>query len=161
MTEAEEPVVVPDEEEREEAPPSWLKEGTEAAAPPEPENKGNDESADILVELVSSVHSKLAEATRYDGWLLSENDIRLWTKVLRFLLRKLPSKDWPLAIAVVSLAISESMKFVGYMRFRRENTVAAPVRAPPPPVEPEPVFREAPRAQTNANGLVVPMRRGP
>jgi hypothetical protein len=137
-----EPVAVPDETPREPAPPAWLKE-SEEVAPPVESGGGNDESADILVSLVANIHDKAAEATRYDGWRLSDNDIKLWTKVLRFLLKKLPSKDWPLAIAVVSLAISESMKFVGYMKFRRETMPAhVPIRGPPPAPAEEPEERE-------------------
>ena len=119
-----EPISVPDDAKRVDAPPAWLTADESKPAPP-PETEESNATGDILVDLVSGIHDKIAEVTFYDGWKLTENDVKLWRKVLRFLLRSLPSKDWPLAIAVVSLMISEAMKFVGYMRFKRENAPAA------------------------------------
>ena len=130
-----EEITIPDEE-REDAPPEWLVEGPKIGVLPgatpsaSPEESGAAETGELVTDLVASIHDKLAESTGYGGWRLTESDVRLWQKVLKFLLRRLPGKDWPIAIAVVSLMISESMKFVGYMKFRRENAVSAPTRAP-------------------------------
>ena len=129
-----EEISIPDEE-REDAPPDWLEGGPKigvlpGAAPTASEEAGATETGELVTDLVASIHDKLAESTGYGGWRLTENDVRLWQKVLKFLLRRLPGKDWPIAIAVVSLMISESMKFVGYMKFRRENAISTPTRAP-------------------------------
>ena len=136
-TETEE-IIVPEEEAREEAPPDWLTDSSKIGVIPgeatkssaEVESGAGAETGEILTELVGSIHDKLADATGYAGWRLTEGDIRLWSKVLKFLLRKMPSKDWPIAIAVVSLAISESLKFVGFIRFKRTNAIQTPTRAP-------------------------------
>lgn len=137
MTDAEaEPITIPDAApDREDAPPGWLTGDAEpasaAAADRAPaETPGGNAAADVLVDLVDNVHDKIAAATQYDGWRLTEKDVSLWRKVLRYLLRSLPGKDWPIAIAVVSLLISESMKLVGYMQYKRANKIATPVKAP-------------------------------
>jgi hypothetical protein len=127
-TEQEEPVVVPDEKEHPEAPPSWLKETSEA--PPEDTSSDNADLSDGISEIIKDIHHRVAVATSYDGFEITDGMLNSWRKILRVLLRKLPGKDWPLLISVFTLALGYVVMGMGYVKFRKQNAPTQPVKAP-------------------------------
>lgn len=119
---ATEPISVPDAAPRAEAPPSWLTEDS-AKVEESPLTTEQDaiDTGDVIVDLIKDLHHKAAEATFYDGFEISEGMVNNWRKLLKVLLRRLPSKDWPLAICAVSLLIGYALMVTGYMRYRKES----------------------------------------
>jgi len=99
----------------------------QVTAPSEAED--NSPASDILVDTVAIVHDKAAEVTGYEGWRLTDREIGLWRKILRYLLRSLPVKDWPMIVCFCALAMSEGTKVFGYLKFRKEQEALNPVKA--------------------------------
>lgn len=114
---------------REPAPPAWLQEQEAAPLPPK-DTPESAETNDLVLSYVVDFHGQLADTTHYEGWRLTEARIELWRKSLRFLLRRLPVKDWPEILALAMLAMSEGMTVIGYLRFRRTMNEQNPVKAP-------------------------------
>jgi len=83
------------------------------------------EAVDILAGAVDLLHDRAAVYTHYEGWRLTEKELRLWEKVLRFLLRRFDMKDWDIIITLVALVMAESSKLFGYLQFRRQKGAGA------------------------------------
>ena len=125
----EEPIVVPDDAARADAPPAWMLEQT---SEPKPEAQDNDASdmADAILEIVKDAHHSAAEATHYDKFELPEGMAKNWLRLLRIALKKLPGKDWPILIAAFALVMGYVMMFSGYMKYRKETRIGSPTAAP-------------------------------
>jgi hypothetical protein len=83
---------------------------------------------DILVGAVDLLHDKWADGLKIDeGIRLTEKEKSLWKQIFSYLIKSLPSKDWPIVIVIVSLVIAESSKVVLTVRVLRERKgIAAP-----------------------------------
>jgi hypothetical protein len=115
----------------------WKKQAAPTEEPVTPADTATQDSAvDILVGAVDLLHDRAAQATGYGygpnpdgtgrlwGWTLTEKEIELWRKVLKFLLRRLKMKDWDIIVALVGLVIAEGSKVMGYLQYRKN---ASPV----------------------------------
>ena len=84
--------------------------------------------AEAIVSLVVYVHKLLSDVTRWNGWVLTEEEKGMWATLSNALGSKLRIKDLPLILAAVGVLISEAVKVAGYIRYRRGNP-PAPKRA--------------------------------
>jgi hypothetical protein len=113
-------------------------------SPVTPADKETQENAiDIIIGAVDLIHDRAADATGYGkgqnpdptateaewGWRLTQKEIELWRKVIRFLVRRLKMKDWDVVIALVGLMIAEASKVIGFVAWRRAGHVATPGKA--------------------------------
>ena len=116
-------------EQPDEPEPSWLHEESplsEAnpsgeAASPHTDSQGSFEVADIVTDMVELTHDKIAKSTGYAEFALDEKEVSLWRRCLRYMLKNLPLKQWPMAIAVMSLIMAEGTKVYGLLMFLKAN----------------------------------------
>ena len=74
---------------------------------------------------IAGLHASLAELTGWEGWRFTPADEDAWRALLRPLLAGFDPKKWGVAFALIGVAMLETGRLVGYLRFRRS-------RAPPP-----------------------------
>ena len=77
----------------------------------------------VCLSVVVYVHESLTLLTEYEGWTLSEADKELWENVLKFLLKDIHIEHLPQIIAIIGLALMESTKVFGYMRWKKSSTI--------------------------------------
>jgi hypothetical protein len=122
-----EPISGPPAESLEPAPPAWLNE--KVPIPSDAAPSAEEESqAGILVSAIDLVHDRIAEATRYDGWRLSEKELKLWQNIIRHYIKYLPMKDWPHLMDIIGLVVMYASKGMGYLAFRKR--AIDPAQAP-------------------------------
>ena len=86
---------------------------------------------------IAGLHSSLAELTGWEGWRFTPADEDSWRALLRPLLVGIDPKKWGIAFAILGVAMLETGRLVGYLRYRRS-------RAPPPARATAPQPRPAP-----------------
>ena len=126
-----EPVTVEQQqpEEPKDAPAWMLKNDSQPASgtaeTPKTESENNT-IAEIGADAVATIHHRIAEGTGYEGWETTEKEYVMWCKVIAYLLRKLPVKDYPMIVILFSLITVEGSKVAGYVMWRRNNKKAEP-----------------------------------
>ena len=81
----------------------------------------------VCLSVVVYIHESLTLLTDYEGWTLSDADKTLWSTVLKFLLKDIDIKYLPQIIALIGLAMMETTKVFGYMRWKKGHNVGAEV----------------------------------
>lgn len=81
----------------------------------------------VCLSVVVYIHESLTLLTDYEGWTLSDADKTLWSTVLKFLLKDIDIKYLPQIIALIGLAMMETTKVFGYMRWKKGHSVGTEV----------------------------------
>ena len=81
----------------------------------------------VCLSVVVYIHESLTLLTEYEGWILSDADKTLWSTVLKFLLKDIDIKYLPQIVALIGLAMMETTKVFGYMRWKKGHNVGAEV----------------------------------
>ncbi len=103
---------------------------------------------------ISGLHLSLAQLTGWEGWAFTSADEDAWRTLLRPMLAGLDPKKWGLAFALLGVAMLETGRIVGYMRWRKAHAPAPvpPAKRPatvrPPSVAPRETIEPAPAVET-------------
>jgi hypothetical protein len=103
--------------------PGWMT-GADpiSSAPSKPISPEVESVADIVAQTAKLIHHKIAIAVNYPEFEYDAEEFELTRKVFRFMLRNLPTKDWPGLIMLMSWFVMEAFKVVGLMRLRKART---------------------------------------
>lgn len=99
---------------------------------------------------ISGLHLSLAQLTGWDGWAFTPADEDAWRALLKPALAGLDPKKWGLAFALIGVAMLESGRVAGFLKWRRSQAPAPP-RQPvrrPPSVAPRETIEPAPAVET-------------
>ena len=93
---------------------------------------------------ISGLHLSLAQLTGWEGWAFTPADEDAWRTLLRPALAGLDPKKWGLGFALMGVAMLETGRVVGYMRWRKAHAPAPVPHARPATVRPPSVEGGAP-----------------
>ena len=132
---AEETIVGPEPTGAETAPPSWLTSDkpilpTDDEPSEAPKGKDDDVGAELAISTIRIAHDKAVEVTGYEGFMLPASMEDHWRKVVRYIFKRVPMKDWPLYMAALGLMVGYGAMVLGYVKHRREVSANAP-KVPP------------------------------
>lgn len=82
---------------------------------------------------ISGLHASLAELTGWEGWRFTSADEDAWRALLKPMVASLDPKKWGLVFALVGVAMLETGRLVGYLRFRRSSASPPPRKTAPQP----------------------------
>lgn len=102
-----------------------------------------DDARDALTSIIAEGHSWAADRTHYENFrLLDEGGepvspraarmLANWRVIIRYIFKRLPAGDWPVAIAGISLAVSYFTLVLGYREFKKSSPPgsAEPTKVP-------------------------------
>ena len=76
----------------------------------------------MCLSVVVYIHESLVLVTDYDKFALNEADQALWRTVLKFLFKDIDIKYLPVVIAIAGIGMMETMKVMGYFKWKKGMT---------------------------------------
>lgn len=106
------------------SPPPWMLKEEKPEVKDALPKKVSDASSDVgglILDLVVSIHNKVADWTGYLGFKLDEDDRRIWGRVSNLIAKYVPFEKMPEMLIIVSVVMVEISKVGGFVMYWKET----------------------------------------